>query len=139
MPYDDDDDDDPDPDDFGRPGAPGVRFSAGDDDPAPVALWYGTFDVMLRGLHDLWWCDRRIKRLAILGDWIADRGLFDPEIGRSVLNDPSETLAALRLLRDRFARDTIEPGDEVDAALVSLIRCLSEAIAQDQPVLIDRI
>jgi hypothetical protein len=137
MPYEDDDDHDP--DDFGRPGAPGVRVSGGDDDPAPVALWYGTFDVILRGLHDLWWCDRQIGRLTVLGDWIADRGLFDPEVGRSVLNDPAETLAALRLLRDRFARAAHEPGDEVDAALVALIRCLAEAIARDQPVLIDRI
>ncbi|WP_152053153.1 hypothetical protein [Tautonia marina] len=130
---------DDDPDDFGRPGAPGVRVSAGDDDPTPVALWYGTFDVILRGLHDLWWCDRRIKRLKLLSDWIADRGLFDPEVGRSVLNDPAETLAAFRLLRDRFARGPTEPGDEVDAALVALIRCLTEAIAHDQPVVWDRI
>ncbi|WP_169977094.1 hypothetical protein [Tautonia rosea] len=130
---------DDDPDDFGRPGAPGVRVCGGEDDPVPVDLWYGTFDVILRGLHDLWWCDRRIKRLNILSDWIADRGLFDPEVGRSVLNDPAETLSAFRLLRDRFARNAIEPGDEVDAALIALSHCLADAIAHDQPVLIDRI
>lgn len=122
----------------GRPSAPGVRVSRGEDDPGAVLLWYGTFDEILRALHDLWWLDRRIPRIRLLADWLTDRGLFDPEDGRSFLADPVETASALRLVRDRFDRRA-DAKPEAEAALDALLRLLDDAITEDRPVWIDRI
>lgn len=122
----------------GFPNSPGVRVSRGDDDPGAVLVWYGTFDEILRALHDLWWHDRRIPRIRLIADWLVDRGLFDPEDGRSFLSDPSETASALRLVRDRFDRRA-DAKPEAEAALDAILRLLDEAITQDRPVWLDRI
>ena len=118
------------------PGDPGVRFlrAEGED----VRLWYGTFDLFVRLLHDLWWQDRQIGRLKLLADWLGDRGVFDPDGAATIIDDCSETRAALVLVRERLARQT-DLGDEIETALFAIIQCLDAAIADDQPVRIERI
>ncbi|RUL88743.1 hypothetical protein [Tautonia sociabilis] len=121
----------------GPVGEPGVVLFVGEEQ--TLRLWYGTFDAVLRLLHDLWWRDRRIGRLRLLADWIGDRGAFDPEdASGSIVADPVETRDALRLARDRLARRA-EPGEALEAALNALIRALDAAIEADAPVRIDRL
>ncbi|QDV32904.1 hypothetical protein [Tautonia plasticadhaerens] len=120
----------------GRYGGPAVQFVRGEED--SLLLWYGTFDVILRALHDLWWRDRKVGRLRLVADWIGDRGLFDPDAGSSVLDDPEATVVALGLARDRLARTGIGEGDEADEALAALIRFVAEAVEGDLRVRVER-
>ena len=108
-------------------GAPGVRFRRGD---ALVLLRRSTFDAILRTLHDLWWLDRRIGRLAILDDWLADRGAFDPDAGVSRLADLAAFATALTLARERAARD-VDLDDRIDDALAALRHLSGEEIDGD--------
>jgi hypothetical protein len=120
----------------GRYGDPAVRFVRGEGD--ALLLWYGTFDAVLRLLYDLWWTHRRIGRLRLLSDWLADRGVFDPELSHTALDDPVPTRNALVLARDRLARRS-DFDDPIDSALVTLIRFLDVAITTGEPVRVERI
>jgi hypothetical protein len=120
----------------GRSGDPAVRFTRSEGD--ALLLWYGTFDAVLRLLYDLWWTHRRIGRLRLLSDWLADRGVFDPEPSLTTLDDSGATRDALVLARDLLARKS-DFDDPIDSALVTLIRFLNAAIAAEEPIRVERI